>query len=108
MLEKQSLGDFVTRINSGKAVIVYVSPQSRPSLAAFFGLSQSQSKSVDFMTLEESPLERLLTNVDDDGHLYGVSGGSWGIIEDSVDRTVLVASEQDSDILGENEQAQLK
>ncbi|KAG8061098.1 hypothetical protein GUJ93_ZPchr0003g16989 [Zizania palustris] len=161
MLEKQSLGDFVTRINSGKAVIVYVSPHSRPSLAAFFGLSQSQvfrkltvlfnsmgvkavydtscsrdlslieaciefvahyqknqlsngreagnnlpmlssacpedvhdvfvfsnedkaiteSKSVDFMTLEESPLDRLLTNVDDDGHLYGVSGGSWDFRE---------------------------
>ncbi|KQK13212.1 hypothetical protein BRADI_1g08620v3 [Brachypodium distachyon] len=42
MLEKQSLDDFVSRINSGKAVIVSVSPQSRASLAAFFGLSQSQ------------------------------------------------------------------
>lgn len=42
MLEKQSLGDFIARINSGKAVIVSVSPQSRASLAAFFGLSQSQ------------------------------------------------------------------
>ncbi|KAG8044766.1 hypothetical protein GUJ93_ZPchr0604g7110, partial [Zizania palustris] len=38
-------------------------------------------KSVDFMTLEESPLDRLLTNVDDDGHLYGVSGGSGGYAE---------------------------
>jgi len=42
MLEKQSLGDFIDRINSDKAVIVSVSPQSRASLAAFFGLSQSQ------------------------------------------------------------------
>ena len=42
MLEKQSLGDFIARINSGKTVIVSVSPQSRASLAAFFGLSQSQ------------------------------------------------------------------
>jgi len=42
MLEKQSLDDFIARINSGKAVIVSVSPQSRASLAAFFGLSQSQ------------------------------------------------------------------
>ncbi|GJM96611.1 hypothetical protein PR202_ga13469 [Eleusine coracana subsp. coracana] len=42
MLEKQSLGDFISRINSDKAVIVSVSPQSRASLAAFFGLSQSQ------------------------------------------------------------------
>ena len=236
MLEKQSLDDFVTRINSGKTVIVSVSPQSRASLAAFFGLSQSQvfrkltalfksmgvkavydtsssrdlalieacnefisryklsqlssdkevgtslpvlssacpgwicyaektlgsyilpyissvkspqqvigaaikhhmveklglkpydvyhvtvmpcydkkleavrgdfvfsveekevtevdsvlttgevldliqSKSVDFKTMEESPLDRLLTNVDDDGHLYGVSGGSGGYAE---------------------------
>uniref|UniRef100_A0A3B6KA93 Iron hydrogenase small subunit domain-containing protein n=1 Tax=Triticum aestivum TaxID=4565 RepID=A0A3B6KA93_WHEAT len=194
MLEKQSLDDFITRINSGKTVIVSVSPQSRASLAAFFGLSQSQvfrkltalfksmgvkavydtsssrdlalieacnefisryklsqlssdkevgtslpvlssacpghmmyimvtvmpcydkkleavrgdfvfsveekevtevdsvlttgevldliqSKSVDFKTMEESPLDRLLTNVDDDGHLYGVSGGSGGYAE---------------------------
>lgn len=35
-------------------------------------------KSVDFMALKESPLDRLLTNVDDEGHLYGVSGGSGG------------------------------
>jgi hypothetical protein len=42
MLEKQSLGDFIDRINSDKAVIVSVSPQSRASLAAFFSLSQSQ------------------------------------------------------------------
>lgn len=42
MLEKQSLGDFIARINSDKAVIVSVSPQSRASLAAFFGLSQLQ------------------------------------------------------------------
>ncbi|KAL6894054.1 hypothetical protein ACP4OV_008152 [Aristida adscensionis] len=42
MLEKQSLGDFIARINSNKTVIVSVSPQSRASLAAFFGLSQSQ------------------------------------------------------------------
>uniref|UniRef100_A0A453LTF8 Iron hydrogenase large subunit C-terminal domain-containing protein n=2 Tax=Aegilops tauschii subsp. strangulata TaxID=200361 RepID=A0A453LTF8_AEGTS len=40
-----------------------------------------QSKSVDFKTMEESPLDRLLTNVDDDGHLYGVSGGSGGYAE---------------------------
>ncbi|KAL5217001.1 hypothetical protein ABZP36_017685 [Zizania latifolia] len=40
-----------------------------------------QSKSVDFKTLEESPMDRLLTNVDDDGHLYGVSGGSGGYAE---------------------------
>jgi hypothetical protein len=42
MLEKQSLSDFIDHINSDKAVIVSVSPQSRASLAAFFGLSQSQ------------------------------------------------------------------
>jgi iron only hydrogenase large subunit-like protein len=42
MLEKQSLGDFINHLNSNKTVIVSVSPQSRASLAAFFGLSQSQ------------------------------------------------------------------
>ncbi|KAG1358709.1 protein NAR1 [Cocos nucifera] len=40
-----------------------------------------QSKSIDFKTLEEAPLDRLLTNVDEEGHLYGVSGGSGGYAE---------------------------
>ncbi|XP_047313244.1 protein NAR1 [Impatiens glandulifera] len=40
-----------------------------------------QLKSVDFLTLEESPLDRLLTNVSDEGHLYGVNGGSGGYAE---------------------------
>ncbi|XP_010252728.1 PREDICTED: protein NAR1 isoform X2 [Nelumbo nucifera] len=42
MLEKQSLDEFLSSIRSGKAVIVSVSPQSRASLAAHFGLSPSQ------------------------------------------------------------------
>ncbi|KAF8409702.1 hypothetical protein HHK36_005781 [Tetracentron sinense] len=37
-----------------------------------------QLKSVDFKALEESPLDRLLTNVDEEGHLYGVHGSSGG------------------------------
>ncbi|KAL5207757.1 hypothetical protein ABZP36_032192, partial [Zizania latifolia] len=45
-----------------------------------------QSKSVDFKTLEESPLDRLLINVDDDVHLYGVSGGSGAHVP--VDREI--------------------
>lgn len=40
-----------------------------------------QSKSIDFKTLEEATLDRLLTNVDEEGHLYGVSGGSGGYAE---------------------------
>ncbi|GMH05240.1 hypothetical protein Nepgr_007080 [Nepenthes gracilis] len=37
-----------------------------------------QSKSVDFTMLEESPLDKLLTNVTEGGHLYGVNGSSGG------------------------------
>ncbi|KAK9268170.1 hypothetical protein L1049_010612 [Liquidambar formosana] len=40
-----------------------------------------QLKSVDFNTLEESPPDRLLTNVDEEGYLYGVHGGSGGYAE---------------------------
>ncbi|KAJ4975226.1 hypothetical protein NE237_000332 [Protea cynaroides] len=40
-----------------------------------------QLKSVDFKALEESPLDRLLTNVDEEGHLYGVNGSSGGYAE---------------------------
>ena len=42
MLEKQSLDEFFSCISSGKDVIVSLSPQSRASLAAHFGLSPSQ------------------------------------------------------------------
>ncbi|CAA6659184.1 unnamed protein product [Spirodela intermedia] len=42
MLEKQSLDEFLSQINSEKAVIVSLSPQSRASLAAYFNLSPSQ------------------------------------------------------------------
>ncbi|XP_072974252.1 protein NAR1 isoform X1 [Typha angustifolia] len=40
-----------------------------------------QAKSIDFKALEEAPLDRLLTNVNEEGHLYGVSGGSGGYAE---------------------------
>ncbi|PKA59758.1 hypothetical protein AXF42_Ash011882 [Apostasia shenzhenica] len=40
-----------------------------------------QAKSVDFEALAEDALDRLLTNVDEEGHLYGVSGGSGGYAE---------------------------
>jgi len=42
MLEKQSLDEFLNNINSGKAVIVSLSPQSRASIAAHFGISPIQ------------------------------------------------------------------
>ncbi|GLJ22068.1 hypothetical protein SUGI_0413640 [Cryptomeria japonica] len=40
-----------------------------------------KAKNIDFMSLEEAPLDRLLTNVDGEGHLYGVRGGSGGYAE---------------------------
>uniref|UniRef100_A0A1J3D9U2 Cytosolic Fe-S cluster assembly factor NARFL n=1 Tax=Noccaea caerulescens TaxID=107243 RepID=A0A1J3D9U2_NOCCA len=38
-------------------------------------------KGVDFKDLEESSLDRLLTNVTEEGHLYGVAGSSGGYAE---------------------------
>ncbi|CAH9121646.1 unnamed protein product [Cuscuta epithymum] len=40
-----------------------------------------QSKGIEFNALEESPLDTLLTNIDDEGHLYGVPGSSGGYAE---------------------------
>ncbi|WOL16903.1 protein NAR1 isoform X2 [Canna indica] len=40
-----------------------------------------QTKSIDFKALKEAPLDNMLTNVDEEGHLYGVSGGSGGYAE---------------------------
>ncbi|GAB2239995.1 hypothetical protein Droror1_Dr00020513 [Drosera rotundifolia] len=40
-----------------------------------------QSKSVDFCSLEESPLDKLLTNVTEAGNLFGVNGSSGGFAE---------------------------
>ncbi|XP_068641731.1 protein NAR1 isoform X2 [Aristolochia californica] len=42
MLEKQSSDEFLSRIKSETAVVVSISPQSRASLAVYFGLSPSQ------------------------------------------------------------------
>lgn len=44
MLEKQSLDEFLSNINKGKAVIISLSPQSRASLAEHFGISPLQVK----------------------------------------------------------------
>lgn len=44
MLEKQSLDEFLSNINKGKAVIVSISPQSRASLAVHFGISPLKVK----------------------------------------------------------------
>ncbi|CAI0374341.1 unnamed protein product [Linum tenue] len=38
-------------------------------------------KAVDFKAVEESPLDSMLTNVDEQGHLYGVAGSSGGYAE---------------------------
>ncbi|KAF8099580.1 hypothetical protein N665_0241s0013 [Sinapis alba] len=38
-------------------------------------------KGVEFKDLEESPLDRMLTNVTEEGHLYGVAGSSGGYAE---------------------------
>ncbi|KAB1221710.1 Cytosolic Fe-S cluster assembly factor NARFL [Morella rubra] len=40
-----------------------------------------QLKAVDFRALEESPLDKILTNVNEEGHLYGVRGSSGGYAE---------------------------
>ncbi|KAG0616101.1 hypothetical protein M758_5G090500 [Ceratodon purpureus] len=40
-----------------------------------------QTRGVDFAELEEAPLDRVLTNVDERGHLYGVQGGSGSYAE---------------------------
>nr|GMC53240.1 protein NAR1 [Ipomoea batatas] len=42
MLEKQSLDEFLSNINKGKAVVISVSPQSRASLAVHFDISPLQ------------------------------------------------------------------
>ncbi|KAJ6912331.1 protein NAR1-like [Populus alba x Populus x berolinensis] len=42
MLEKQSLDEFLSSIDKGKAIIVSLSPQSRASLAVYFGISPLQ------------------------------------------------------------------
>ncbi|KAG9144816.1 hypothetical protein Leryth_022767 [Lithospermum erythrorhizon] len=40
-----------------------------------------QLKSIDFLSLEDSPLDKLLSNVNDDGNLYGTTGSSGGYAE---------------------------
>ncbi|XP_027330636.1 protein NAR1 isoform X2 [Abrus precatorius] len=40
-----------------------------------------QSKEIDFKTLEEPPLDKLLTNINEEGNLYGVRGSSGGYAE---------------------------
>ncbi|XP_009602791.1 protein NAR1-like [Nicotiana tabacum] len=37
-----------------------------------------QLKAVNFQSLEESPLDKLFANIDEEGHLYGVHGSSGG------------------------------
>lgn len=42
LLEKQSLEEFLSNVETGKIIIVSVSPQSRASLAVHFGISPLQ------------------------------------------------------------------
>lgn len=42
MLEKQSLDEFLSNINKGKAVVISISPQSRASLSVHFDISPLQ------------------------------------------------------------------
>ncbi|KAJ0017172.1 hypothetical protein Pint_09469 [Pistacia integerrima] len=44
-------------------------------------MSILQLKAADFKALEESSLDKMLTNVDEEGHLYGVPGSSGGYAE---------------------------
>ncbi|KAL2630521.1 hypothetical protein R1flu_015207 [Riccia fluitans] len=44
-------------------------------------LDLMESKQVDFLSLEEAPLDRLLTNLDESDHLFGVLGGSGGYVD---------------------------
>ena len=43
LLEHQSTGELLSALQSGKTVILSVSPQSRASLAVFYGLSPSET-----------------------------------------------------------------
>ncbi|BBN09827.1 cytosolic iron-sulfur assembly component 3 [Marchantia polymorpha subsp. ruderalis] len=44
-------------------------------------LDMLESQQVEFMSLEEAPLDKLLTNLDEGDHLYGVLGGSGGYVD---------------------------
>ncbi|XP_009394717.2 protein NAR1 isoform X1 [Musa acuminata AAA Group] len=66
---------------NGHANSVMKIPEVDSVLTSGEVLDLIQSKSVDFEALKEAPLDSMLTNVDDGGHLYGVSGGSGGFTE---------------------------
>ncbi|KAK8921916.1 hypothetical protein KSP39_PZI019950 [Platanthera zijinensis] len=80
-------GDFVFSVDHGvetdpnDAGSIIKVPEVDIVLTSGEVLDLIQSKSTDFKALAEGPLDRLLTNVDDNGILYGVSGGSGGYAE---------------------------
>lgn len=62
MLEKQSLDEFLSNIDKGKAIIVSLSPQSRASLAVHFGISLLQVVTGTYL-LYDSIMRRVLEAV---------------------------------------------
>jgi iron only hydrogenase large subunit-like protein len=62
MLEKQGLDEFMSTISKGKAVIVSVSPQSRASIAAHFGVSPLQVTLYSFIISFRFSYKVLLSN----------------------------------------------
>ncbi|KAK4434827.1 protein NAR1 [Sesamum alatum] len=66
--------DFVFQVDSDSESITEVDSV----LTTGEVLDLIQSRSIDFPALEESPVDKLLSNVDEEGHLYGVRGSSGG------------------------------
>ncbi|KAF5728842.1 cytosolic Fe-S cluster assembly factor narfl [Tripterygium wilfordii] len=73
-----SRDDFVTEVEShgGLRVVEVDSVLTSGEI-----LDLIQLKTVDFKAVEESSVDRMLTNVTEEGHLYGVSGSSGGYAE---------------------------
>ncbi|XP_055820479.1 protein NAR1 isoform X2 [Solanum dulcamara] len=69
--------DFVFRVDTDSEKITEVDSV----LTTGEVLDLIQLKAVDFQSLEESPLDKLFANIDEEGHLYGVHGGSGGYAE---------------------------
>lgn len=76
-----SRDDFVFGVESNGDVPVINVTEVDSVLTSGEVLDLIQSKGVDFKALEESPLDELLTNVDEEGQLYGVGGSSGGYAE---------------------------
>ncbi|KAL3742297.1 hypothetical protein ACJRO7_017732 [Eucalyptus globulus] len=75
--------DFVFQLDSPNEAQLDVVPLAEVDSVLTSGevLDLIKLKAVDFKSLEESPLDKMMTNVDEDGHLYGVLGSSGGYAE---------------------------